>query len=557
MLRDKLSSHEKEMIERYIDAYIEDGAHRTADADYILREWAAKKEDLYHMLGDRLIVSRPVSFKMGVDEIMDDLDNRLRLNEKARAFRDHWTEFFYWKNRRWDHWYYNDEAPKYPWHEDYELSCNLRNMTNYDMLALNVWDSDTFIVPFPDGTEFKVQKGAKLTKAIGKIVNAYSDKLSKEEFEAFRIVCSQALNQKELHGTLTLSIHPLDYMTMSDNSNQWSSCMSWQEGGCYRQGTVEMMNSPMVVVAYLASNEPMSIPGGEWNSKKWRELIVVNRDMVTNILGYPYRNEHLSRAAVDMVKELAEKFYVDKYVNEEPIVFKDDHDFMYNGSPRSIHSHTNYMYNDFHNGSYSHIGYFGAWIEEDRRYKFTYSGASECMACGDLNPGFDGEGCLAGECCWEEDNGEYCDYCEESYHGESHYVDGMYLCDYCYDNHTVYATDGETHIEDNCTRIDFMDDKNHTGYVKLYVYDRDHLEREGAEFFKYLYRYKGNWGEEYYYVNVDGLTDAGFKFIIHNEVYNSLTRDDLRTLYSGSSYGTVNLDNCEKIVLAAEENEAE
>ena len=37
--------------------------------------------------------------------------------------------------------------------------------------------------------------------------------------------------------------------------------MSWADYGCYRQGTVEMMNSPLMVVAYLTAEEPMHMPG--------------------------------------------------------------------------------------------------------------------------------------------------------------------------------------------------------------------------------------------------------------------------------------------------------
>lgn len=550
MLRDKLSDKEKDMIEHYIDAYIEDGASRTVDADYILRAWDNAKENLYKMLGNQMIVSRPVSFKMGVEEIMDDLDNRLRLNTLANQFRDKWSDFFHWAHRRWNDWGYTEEPATQPWHNDYELSSRLREMINLDNLATNVWNSDPFEVPFPDGTVFKVQRGAKLTKAMGKIVKAYSDALSKEEFEAFRIVCSQALNQKELRGTLTLSIHPLDYMTMSDNENRWSSCMSWSDGGCYRQGTVEMMNSPMVVVAYLADdNAKLHMPGGyEWNSKKWRELIVVNADVITHILGYPYRNEYLSRAAIDMVKELAEKNCGWPYINENPITFENDRPFMYEGEKHEIIFHTNNMYNDFNNRSYNHQAYLGHWVENNYDLRHTYSGDSECMACGELNPGFDGEGCLAGECCWQEDNSEYCDYCEESYHGDSHYVDGMYLCDDCYDEHVIRTVDGEDHLEDNCIKVRFLDDDHHDGWLNLWFYDDGDLRDVVGQYFTKVYRLD-EWHETKYYFTYDSLTKDGLE-ALHRESGDCLDRtseETFRHYFCNSSYGRIKLEDLEEI----------
>ena len=75
-------------------------------------------------------------------------------------------------------------------------------------------------------------------RVLSKIATAYN----LPGFEDFRIAQSLVTNQANLKGYITLSIHPLDYMTMSDNNCGWDSCMSWQEEGCYRQGTVEMMN---------------------------------------------------------------------------------------------------------------------------------------------------------------------------------------------------------------------------------------------------------------------------------------------------------------------------
>ena len=91
-------------------------------------------------------------------------------------------------------------------------------------------------------------------------------------FEQMRIKHSQILNKKRLKGTLCLSIHPLDYITISDNNCDWDSCMTWTGDDCpgeYRLGTLEMMNSPSVVVAYLDSKEPYHPldDGRAWSNK--------------------------------------------------------------------------------------------------------------------------------------------------------------------------------------------------------------------------------------------------------------------------------------------------
>jgi hypothetical protein len=271
--------------------------------DHILRIWEREKSKaLANIFGGQLMITRPITFKQDIEETCEEVRKAISENPDANSFLYDWRDKFGWHH--WDNHKYlgfidndiDDEVKHY-------LYC----LCDFGRLATNRWDGDTFIVPFPDGTTFKVQHGTKVSKAIGKIAKAFE--MPNEQFEAFRIACSQGMNQKEITGNLTLSIHPLDYMTMSDNSCCWSSCMSWIEKGCYRQGTVEMMNSPMVIVAYItADDKVLKISSNqEWNSKKWRELFIVTPDIICNILGYPYRNANISQAAISLIKELAEE----------------------------------------------------------------------------------------------------------------------------------------------------------------------------------------------------------------------------------------------------------
>jgi hypothetical protein len=105
-------------------------------------------------------------------------------------------------------------------------------------------------VPLKDGKVLKIRNGSRPMRSIRKIAESYGI----EGFEHFMNKHSECLNQKSLKGTVHMSIHPMDYMTMSDNNEGWESCMSWANDGCYKQGTVEMMNSPCAVVGYLESD---------------------------------------------------------------------------------------------------------------------------------------------------------------------------------------------------------------------------------------------------------------------------------------------------------------
>ena len=354
-------------------------------------------------------------------------------------------------------------------------------------------------------------------KALGKIASAYG--LNMSNFEDFRIKVSQILNQKVLKGNLCLSIHPLDYVTMSDNNSDWSSCMSWMDNGCYRQGTVEMMNSPMVIVAYLTASEPMDVCGLEWNNKKWRELMIVNKDLITNIKSYPYFNSNLTKAALSLLRELAAKNLPEWNFDEtlrkyEPneYVYVDDYKLM-------IYPSSNAMYNDFLNDPYMNAAYFNkdlyccANTDDDGyiRIHFNYSGKSECMGCGREADFYDNEGHLMGECC---DTVVFCAICGESYRDEDELtcVDGRLLCPDCFDDNVAQdAITGENHLTRNLTPIRLLSDKDETKIVEtIFVYDIE--ESYTAKHFKIIRKREALnrfYADPYYYVYPADCTDEG------------------------------------------------
>ena len=186
------------------------------------------------------------------------------------------------------------------------------------------------------GRTVTVSTEMKLTKILRKV----NELLRVPGLEEFLTVRSRILNTSKLKGTLCISIHPLDYMTMSDNECDWSSCMSWQNEGEYRQGTVEMMNSQYIVVGYLKSSAPMKIDDNEWNNKKYRSLYYVSPDIITNIKGYPYKNISLDKEVIAWLKRLVENVHDDIKYQDNIIDFNSTkNDFM-------LEPGTNLMYND-------------------------------------------------------------------------------------------------------------------------------------------------------------------------------------------------------------------
>ena len=497
-LVDKLTDREKTMIEKYIDAYATYDVQRTASVDHLLRFWdQAKSEYLADMFNGQLMITKPVTFVQGEEELQEQIGKALRDNQDALDFCTTWRDKFGWSH---------DDAM------DEQVRWNLYRMLDHDILARNVWPNDTFAVTFLDGTIFKVQNGTKISKAIGKIVKGLG--MSEEKYEAFRIACSQGLNQKTIRGELTLSIHPLDYMTMSDNESDWSSCMNWRDNGCYRQGTVEMMNSPMVVVAYLSAHDAKLEwgHGCEWNSKKWRELLIVTPSIICNVLGYPYRNNDLSQAALKMLKQLAETHLGWKYVNETPVVWQQEEHFEpYDGKTVYITTDTYHMYNDF--SDRDHFGFFGPEIGEELH--INYSGEAECMCCGQADPPIDEESYLVGCCCEEY---EYCECCgERIYSNEaSYWVDDQHLCQYCYDDRVICDIHGDEHLVDNCKKVFLMNDENITRADHICIYEEEWNWKTLGKYVNLIYSVRENpwYYDPKFYVRLSDLTQKGLELFL-------------------------------------------
>lgn len=445
MLLDKISQEEFEMMDQWRRWYawsenVYTHKNEYASMEDILRVWDdCKSEHLAKLFDGNLTISKRLHYTKCREEMENDITDMVAYNSRlGRAerngyrFHTSWNSFLF-KN------YETFTAEQYD---------NLRRLMSDECLINNIYDGPSFKIDKPDGKQFAIHRGCKVSKTLGKLADIFE--LS--GWEDFRICLSQILNQKELEGTLTISIHPLDYMTMSDNSYDWDSCMSWSREGGYRQGTVEMMNSKSVVIAYLSGDETMPIGNHQWNSKKWRQLFVVDHDIIASVKDYPYHNEELGKEIVKWLKELAEERLGWQYNDIIPYSFEDDTRFIHldylpeeknNFSLCIEHSS---MYNDFGCLDYHWMCFSKDINPNDIRGKNNpdtpwhnaylpvyYSGPSQCMICGDRCPDFDDESCLA---CRDCQNRLRCDCCGE-YVNDVFAIDDIQLCESCWDNRVV------------------------------------------------------------------------------------------------------------------------
>lgn len=415
MLFEKLSEKDRDLIVDYIKAYgpNPDGnsIHGSmAPLNHLLRVWENEKVELFHLLDDQLIYSTDISYQQSESEITTALNNLL----------DNWYDFTTDYRVRVRNWCTQHSVG----YEDgiYAL---------YDLMSTSALHHNKVIYPinftYTDGdktTVFKIEVGCKIFRALKKVFKLIG--MDESSLEDFRIAHSCIFNKANIHGKLHLSIHPLDYFTMSDNSSNWCSCMSWMESGDYRAGTVEMLNSPCVVIAYLNSD---SVPfkfnaNNEWNNKKWRELFIVTPDIISGVLGYPYNSTPIEDKVLDILRDLAKKNLGWEYQDTKYQPHSIDN--------YSVRFSTHYMYND--TGRENNRCIIG--IDAPNNIDINYSGEWECMWCGDLsNDAYNEDDCCCNVFCGRCQHYLRCECC--GHITSSDYAinfNGSIICESCYES---------------------------------------------------------------------------------------------------------------------------
>lgn len=508
MIFEYLTEKDKIMISEYINnhAGIKDKENR-APLNVLLAEWDANKQNLYKLLGNKFIHEVPVTIEEPIDDIIVRMSD---LKSTYRAFLYDLEDKYHSHLRNSNHysWEYSD----------------FTSLVNNTTLAENKINYKAKIYLDKD---IVINNGMKPLKVL-KMICEYFD-ADMNMYEEFRIKHSQALNTKKITGTLCLSIHPMDYMTMSDNNEGWSSCMSWCEDGGYRRGTIECMNSEQLLVAYLRSDTE-TFEG--WNSKKWRTLIAVHDSIMVTVKGYPYQHAELNKIALTELYKRSDKdkwYDAILHMNNEGDI--EDSNFI---TQRTLNFNIEYesvMYNDF--SSTHHFCCIDKTLYEefknaiyDRSYDISIGGSVTCMQCGEIDCNYYHEGKLICSNCTPT---AICSICGDRVETD-HMVEAEegLICSYCYEDNYSYCaiprneqnmnvhTENVIHIsilpkgftnrEDIIPRLGL---RSTSCLADLWKKDPDTWH----EYFKIdkPHQAPDRWDNNVYYVNWEEVTEKGFE----------------------------------------------
>lgn len=337
----------------------------------------------------------------------------------------------------------------------------------------------------------KVPKGTKLIKAF---------KYFEDDPTTLRYLqdkASQLIQENKIKGTLCFSVHPLDFLSSSENTYNWRSCHALD--GEYRAGNLSYMVDDATFMVYLKGVDSIgtfnNFGGVQWNSKKWRVLMHESEKVNLIFAGrqYPFPSKNGIDIALNIYNNLIvenkhrandwyytsyakyspwQKNYITKYPIEDHYIKLNSRYFLYGGEILDIEDVVievadSLNYNDILKSTCYTEPYYA--IFDDSIYKPTdwiranpirIGGAVRCLHCGEYiihNP----ETMRCDDCEEKfgfEENDYYgrCECCGRRIYFEDASVVGEneeYLCDAC--------VDSECFICDECGELHYNSDANY------------------------------------------------------------------------------------------------
>lgn len=327
-----------------------------------------------------------------------------------------------------------------------------------------------------------IPQGMKLVKAF-KFFIKDKDELDKWQTEASRIIQCNVLE-----GDLCVSVHPLDFLSSSENIYNWRSCHALD--GEYRSGNLSYMVDKTTMICYIRGNGEYRLPHFPedvlWNSKKWRMLLFISEgkglwmagrqypfslgeNILNNLIddlmpnfkdnwGYPLsRSDAWSQWHDDQITD----FHYQNHGNRDDWGLNHNY-IVVNGEIKSITSIVKDADNSLHFNDLLHSSCYTPLYSWKRRsgekYKMIIGGAVPCPCCGNKNKIVEESGSMCCPSCAKEygtlgDDYVRCYDCDTRVHiDDAYWVEeyGDYVCADCFNDFYSYC--------DNCGEVYRIDD---------------------------------------------------------------------------------------------------
>ena len=366
------------------------------------------------------------------------------------------------------------------------VSCTFDNDALAEFLDLNL---DSFFDNKVSNSGGKnIPEGMKLIKAF-KFFES-----NKQALRDMQDIASQMIQENKIKGTLCFSVHPLDFLSSSENTYNWRSCHALD--GEYRAGNLSYMIDDCTFMVYLKGADDTCLSAFpstvKWNSKKWRMLVHASKDDKLIFAGrqYPFS----SKSGIDLVLRIYNNLipnintpfgikakytewradYIDSYVPFDAdtldnariletryLVIRDRLvaiDDIVTAAPGALN------YNDILCSTCYKYPYYAIlnpyeWFNMDyyKTHPIIVGEEVPCLHCHqELIQNSETMRCDECELAFgyeDNDNYGHCDCCGcRIYYDDAYYVGDDYVCDHCFNN--------ECFICDNCGEVYYNTDKH-------------------------------------------------------------------------------------------------
>lgn len=346
---------------------------------------------------------------------------------------------------------------------------------------------------FSNKTEQRYKVGDIIIPSGMKVVKAFklferNDKL----LEDIQNAASRIIQEDIVSGKLCISVHPLDYLSVSENIHNWRSCHALD--GDYRSGNLNYMVDNCTVVCYLRSDEEVILPHFPntvpWNSKKWRVLIYFSQDHNMVFLGrqYPFSSEigvtYIQKTMLPRITSCPYWTEFQPNSHEDTVITTQPYDFIIRNGIRignSFIGRREWIQDGYNTHHFNDVTLSSFYTEPLYSYAygvnntapstttFKIGEAAPCPVCGSREVMFD-DGMFCDDCrpAYSEEESyddEYyeCSNCNDTYRIDDMIwlpLSGSYICPYCFDNQEVVTRCENCGIKDYPEYIQFNREKN-------------------------------------------------------------------------------------------------
>jgi len=143
----------------------------------------------------------------------------------------------------------------------------------------------------------------------------------------------------------TISINPIDYLTVSINKSGWKSCHNFFDG-CYSTAGLSLMFDKTSLVGFSSRglveyNEYYK--KFNWNNKMWREMIYVSENNSATVFSrqYPFTDDKYSKALRQLYEDQFSSYFG---VSNKWVITKDNNKYI------DVQEDCDLLYNDVKNG---------------------------------------------------------------------------------------------------------------------------------------------------------------------------------------------------------------